>query len=354
MDFPIDTALTLIYVIYKSVDSFINNGNQLLLLVDKIRQFEVPLMKLKSSIVLDDSMECHIEKLNDLLLEVRNYIDDFQSKGKIRRLIGALFTDESIKEFHQRLDEIKRDMNFEFDLNNHLIFHSFNVLGSQISRNFETTLSELKSLKLEDSVVYLHNFLQGQLTTLRFDLEMTIERKVRDMLHAQNIDGARPAETPAETVELSNEKRPTSRGAVLKQRDIINMCKNLYLQHSIRCAENIPLKRHVDLVLLILILDTFKGHYFFDGNSISKCISYSPPHDKDRDQICSVPVHIPMIRKAFHVHMHVCNLPEFLYTCGFRYFATWTKEPSVGVVPYEISCFYNREHRTRFGFSDEN
>jgi hypothetical protein len=361
MDLPIDTALALIYVIYKSAETYNTNGDQLLLLVEKIRQFEVPLCKLRTAVILDDSMEFHIQKLNDLLVEVRDFIDEYQNKGRVRRLLGALFTDESIRNFHERVEEIKRDMNFELDLNNHIIFHSFNSIGRDMTRNFEHTLSELRTIKLDETMSFLKNYLQTQVSILRYDMEIHIDKKIHELGqtktqltsngHRENGDFSKQHFCKGSTRDLYRDKAEKDQIPFQcmnvdgnARSSVIDFCKRVFLHQSIVHKENIVLRKHFDMILLILLLQPFKGHIIYDGNTISKRLSFQPSDTEA--SICTLNVRLPLIKKSFKVSMKNDHVRDFLYRSGFCYY-TATLSKGLDVVPFELASFYH-ENRDFF------
>lgn len=327
MDFPIDTALSFIYVIYKSLETYKTNESELGRLVEKIQEFEQPLLRLKSAVALDKSIENHIIKLRDLLGDIIRYIGDYQRRGKISRFIGAIFIDDRIREFDDRIEAIKRDMNFELDLSNHIIFHSFHSIGQDLSRHFEDTLCELRTSKFDHVLIVLRSYLQGEVTTLRLELQESMMRRLDAILGRAERDGGEKApdavqgrldEADAEItgdIDISQVLKRESERLVSEKKEKTDFYKTLlkYIDLSQEYRDIVVLKRHFDMISMLLLLHHFKGHYFFDGNTIGKRESITCMNGL----ICVVPIRVPGVKKNFIVNVSEENAEFFLEDCGF-------------------------------------
>ena len=150
MEFSIDGILGLIGLVYNNSDAFSNNSEQLQELFKKVKLFEIPLQQLKSYPELTVGTSAQIQNLYIVIKEIQMYLSKFKEKNKVQNFFTALIVEKEIKKFNSRLDEIRTCINFELDVSNHFIFHSFNQKSQDFNSQMECLVEEMKSKNVSD------------------------------------------------------------------------------------------------------------------------------------------------------------------------------------------------------------
>lgn len=374
MELSIDGVLTVINIIYKTCDLYATNSENLNSLIQKIKFFELPLLKLKATIQVDQSMEMHINNLYILLDEIKYYLEDYIKKNKVKKFLSAIFIDDRIKEFDERIEEIKKNLNFEFDLNNHLIFHSFNNTNKEMN---QTIFSIMDQLKAKNDIMY-PDFLFDNDCKQSFRLVHYFEARMLSFQQQVNSrlddfqtsldDIHRQTETETETekidylkLEVSTDQSDSTdrtdgfdekqqapsipsplekmvrlvkeRGKAAKKTEKYKQL-HYFLELSERNRENIALKRHFDMIIILLMLEDYKGHYIFDGNLIQKKLNFI-----SQDGIETATVNILDSNKGYRVNMEPKHLRKFLLEFGFAVFSKEYRKFSSDCI-FEIKQYY--------------
>jgi hypothetical protein len=376
MELSIDGVLTVINIIYKTCELYATNSENLNNLIQKIKFFELPLLKLKATIQVDQSMEMHINNLYILLDEVKLYLEDHIKKNKVKKFFSAIFIDDKVREFDDRIEEIKRNLNFEFDLNNHLIFHSFNNTNKEINQTIFNIMDQLKTKKdilypdyifdsdCKQSFRLIHYFearmqtYQQQVNSRLSDFKKTIDHiylqnetdekkylkledgtdEINDESNDESNDdsitslGERPSLTPAPLEKGFKLPRPKNRGP--KKSEKYRQLQK-FLELSEKHYHNIPLKRHIDMIIMLLILEDYKGYYVFDGNLIQKKLNFIC-----EDGIEMATINILDFNKGYKVNMEPRHLKIFLLEFGFAVLSKEYRKFSSDCV-FEIKEYYD-------------
>lgn len=328
MEVSLDGILNVITIIYKSVESYNQNSEQLEKLIYKIKLFELPLQKLKASNHIDPSMCAYIDNLYHLMNEISEYLYEFEKKSKIRKFFSALITDEKIKEFNDRIDAIKKDLNFEFDLNNHLIFHSFNSRNHQFSHNVENLLYEIKNQKkIKD--VDLSELIEELVEQRMSCYQMQFEYKLYEMqksLHEQQIKFESEIKSNLQekinsSQNCHSESSNRIENELEKKEKKENLCVSpigYFCDLLEKNANNINLKKHFELILLLLLQDKNKGYFIFTENSIIKSNYYKNENGVADFKVCLSKIS-EKINKIFKVFVPVDLIDCFLFKNGFAF-----------------------------------
>lgn len=357
MELSIDGILTVITIIYKNYDSYTSNSDQLNILLQKVKLFEMPLMKLKNNIELDNSIEMHIDNLNLLMTEIKDYLDDFARKSKIKRFFGALFIDERIRDFDTRIDSIKKDLNFEFDLNNHLIFHNFNSRNKEFNVQMENLINEMKSHK--NNTIYMQmmsDLINDQIEVRMHDYKVLFEYKLneiqksvalqsqiqQDLIYKNVVEKLNKSKSNIDMQENKEkiEEQLVKKDNALSHGNKINVSTPLdivngYLKvHS----NNMVLKKHFELLMQILILENTKGHFIYDGETIYKKTQYHCDTELVVMQINFDK--IKLSKKKYLINVYKDTLDKFLHQHGFVYLLDKNNFNTMDVI-FEIKQFYN-------------
>jgi hypothetical protein len=181
----------------------------------------------------------------------------------------------------------------------------------------------------------LRSYLQGEVTTLRLELEESMMRRLDAILDRAETDGekapnavrGRLDETEATKVSkeingsidsplvLKRESERLESTTMSEKKKKTDLYKTLlkYIDLSQEYRDIVVLKRHFDMISMLLLLYHFKGHYFFDGNTIGKRESITC----NSGLITVVPIRVPGVKKNFIVNVSEENADFFLEDCGF-------------------------------------
>lgn len=357
MELSIDGILTVITIIYKNYDSYTNNSDQLNILLQKVKLFEMPLLKLKNNIELDNSIEMHIDNLNLLMIEIKDYLDDFARKSRIKRFFGALFIDERIRDFDTRIDSIKKDLNFEFDLNNHLIFHNFNSRTKEFNVQIENLINEMKTHK--NNTIYMQimsELINDQIEVRMHDFIVSFEYKLneiqksvaqqsqiqQDLVYKNLLEKLKNSNASIDMVENNDkiEEQLVKKDNALSDGNIKNVSTPLDIVNGYLKIHknNIVLIKHFELLMQILILENTKGHFIYDGETIYKKTQYNSDTELVIMQIKLDK--IKLSKKKYVINVFKNTLDKFLFKHGFVYLLDKNNFNTMDVI-FEIKQFYN-------------
>lgn len=375
MELSIDGILTVIGVIYKNYESYNTNSEQLNILIQKVKLFEMPLFKLKQNIVLDHSIEMHIENLNTLINEIRSYLDDFGKKNKFKKFFGALFIDDKIRDFDTRIDCIKKDLNFEFDLNNHLIFHNFNSRTKEFNIQMEDLIRELRNH--QDNKIWLNtvsNFINEQIENRMHEYKISFEYKLneiqkniciqqniiqqqtksvgtdeidnylnhnifttplKNMCIQTNSDDVSPNVSPNVSQNVSPNEPACIPDSI--KSNLGNSPLEIISHYINKYNKNLVLKKHFELIMQVLILENTKGHYIYDGQTIFKKTNYTSEVSLHPIKINFSKFKFP--KKIYLINVSTDEMDTFKNKHGFSFLFN-NSSGNEGVI-FEIANFYN-------------
>lgn len=359
MEFSIDGILGLIGLVYNNSDAYATNSEQLHELLKKVKLFEIPLQQLKSYPEMTVGTSAQIQNLYIIMKEIQMYLCKFKDRNKVQNFFTALIVEKEIKKFNMRLDEIKACINFELDVSNHFIFHSFNQKSQDFNSQMECLVEEMKSKNVSDIKYWsciLEQMLEKKISSYmeKYDekiylmenfnvdeklylMEQNIQNQIlylHDMIHEiKNSDLKNDIIKPRENNTIvENEKKKISKNKKSLVLSEIQKYSNLVIE----CSNNVILKNHFKLILLIYLLNDTPGHFMFDGQSIIKI--------KSCVNVFQYKILLPNYKKILVINVPEEFIETFLYKKGFALYVIQNDDyhdTNLSKIPFEIKEYYH-------------
>lgn len=359
LELSIDGILGLIGLVYNNADAYSSNSEQLQELFKKVKLFEIPLHQLKIYPEISAGISAHIQNLYIVMKEIQIYLSKHKEKNKVQNFLTALIVEKEIKKFNLRLDEIRTCINFELDVSNHFIFHSFNQKTSDFNSQMECLVEEMKSKNMSDMKYWsciLEQMIENKIScymekydekiylleNCKFDeklylLEQNIQNQIlylHDLIHNSKILMQVKPKLMQDDIEMTSDnvhskKKKTKLSKENNLMSEISKYANLVIEYN----SNMILKNHFKMILLIYLLRDNAGNYFFDGQSIIK--------KKSCADVFEFKIKIPDNIKTYNILVPEEFIDVFLYKKGFVLFIIQTGDFDISKIPFEIKEFYN-------------